>query len=70
MASKGRQHVLARVPRSLEPVFGCDHGVHFKGFPLFDPAFLLRRNKIEACAKTQQKWPKTMQTERTTLLNQ
>jgi hypothetical protein len=54
MTSKGRQHVLACVPRSLEPVFGCDHGVHFKGFPLFFTAFLLHCNKTEAYAKTRQ----------------
>ena len=27
------QQVLARIPRSFQPVFGIDHGVQYKGYP-------------------------------------
>ena len=38
------QQVLARIPRSLQPVFGIDHATNYKGFPEFTPATMLHCN--------------------------
>ncbi|MNV69715.1 hypothetical protein D3C71_1626360 [compost metagenome] len=41
------QHGFADVPGSLQPVFGCDHGTKYKGFPQSFPVQIaaLQQNK-------------------------